>query len=347
MKTEHQDVTVYKRAERALRTLAAGTAAATGDEFFRSLARHAAQALSARYAFVAETLSEMESRSLAFWEGADFGEGFTYRFPGTPCQRVAAGHVCMTTRGLQQKFPEDLWLQQIGAESYVGVPMRNAQGRTIGHLAVLHTDPMEPTEEDLATLKIFAARGCAELERKQADEKLQKANTELKQLNLETSALLEINRAISHHLDRKVLFGALADSLQTVVPTDRFGILLPVGGNRLEGYILTRQSIRSEEMKPTLYPEEGTATDWVIKNRQWFVAASREELRAPFPATFQVMQIEGQESLCVLPLIAGERVRGALFFMAAQPEAYGRLRRSFLEQVASAVAVALDDCLAQ
>jgi PAS domain S-box-containing protein len=342
-----RDVTAYKRAERALRTLSTGTAAATGDEFFRSLARHAAQALEARYAFVAETLSEMESRSLAFWEGANFGEGFTYRFPGTPCQRVAAGHVCATTSGLREKFPEDLWLQQIGAESYVGIPMRNAQGRTIGHLAVLHTEPMEPTEEDIATLKIFAARGCAELERKQSDEKLQKANIDLQQLNLEMRTLLEVNRAIGHHLNRKVLFGALADSLQPVVPTDRFGMLLPTEGNQLQGYFLTRQNIRSEELEPTVYPTEGTATDWAMRNREWYVAASREEVRGPFPVTFQAMLTEGQESLCVLPLISGDRVRGSLFFMATQPGAYGRLSRSFMEQVAGAVAVALDDCLAQ
>ena len=59
------DVFEYTRANRSLRIIAEGTAAATGDEFFRSLARCAAQALGARYAFVAETLSEMES--LAFW----------------------------------------------------------------------------------------------------------------------------------------------------------------------------------------------------------------------------------------------------------------------------------------
>ena len=57
---------------------------------------------------------------------------------------------------------------------------RAALGRTIGHLAALHTEPMEPTEEDIATLKIFAARGCAELERKQSDERLRKAHAELR-----------------------------------------------------------------------------------------------------------------------------------------------------------------------
>ena len=340
-----RDVTVYKRAERALRTLAEGTAAATGDAFFRSLARHAAQALGARYAFVAETLNELESRSLAFWEGLDFGAGFTYRFPGTPCQRVAAGHVCFTPSGLREKFPEDLWLQQIGAESYVGVPMRTAAGRTIGHLAVLHAEPMEPTEEELTTLKIFAARGCAELQRKQADDKLHQAHMELHRLNLEISALLNVNRAIGHHLHRDVLFGALADSLQDVVKADRFGILLPTDDKKLQGYILTRRDTRSEGLKPTLYQAEGTATDWAMKNRESYIATSRDELRASFPSTFQVMQNEGMESLCVLPLITGERLRGVLFFMAEVRGAYFQSQRGFLEQVAGAVAVALDDCL--
>jgi formate hydrogenlyase transcriptional activator len=176
------------QSSRVLRVIAEGTAAAIGDDFFRSLARCAAQALGARYAFAAETISELESRSLAYWEGADFGAGFSYRFPGTPCKRVAEGYVCSTASGLADKYPEDLWLRQISAESYVGVPMKNAQGRTIGHIAVLHTEPMEPSEEDIATLKIFAARGCAELERKQADEQLRAAHEELRRLAEELSA---------------------------------------------------------------------------------------------------------------------------------------------------------------
>lgn len=342
-----RDVTEFKRADRSLRAISEGTAAAIGDEFFRSLARSAAQALGARYAFVAETLSELESRSLAFWEGADFGAGFTYRFPGTPCQRVAAGHVCATTSGLAAKFPEDLWLQQIGAESYVGVPMRNAQGRTIGHLAVLHTEPMEPSEADIATLRIFAARGCAELERKQSDEKLRKAHADLRRVNVETQALLNITRAIGHHLHRDVLFGALAECLKTAVPTECFGIVLPASEKQLQGYILTKRDVQTEGAPATMLKREEAAADWVMKNREWYVAATRDEVRERFPSTGEIMEREQMESICVLPLITGERVRGTLFFMASAKDAYKDLQHSFLEQVASAVAVALDDCLMQ
>ena len=82
--------------ERLLWAISEGTAAATGEEFFRLLARYAAQSIGARYAFVAETLNPNESQSLAYWEGSDFGDRFSYRFPGTPCQRVAQGYVCAT-----------------------------------------------------------------------------------------------------------------------------------------------------------------------------------------------------------------------------------------------------------
>ncbi|HEX2238080.1 MAG TPA: sigma 54-interacting transcriptional regulator [Gammaproteobacteria bacterium] len=170
-----------------LRVLVEGTGTATGEEFFRSLARHAAQALHVKYAFAAESLvaekpSDMESRSLAYWEGSDFGEGFSYRFPGTPCQRVAAGYVCSVATGLQALYPKDLWLQQIGADSYLGVPMKNAAGKVLGHIAVLHTEPMQFSSEDIAMLKIFAARACAELERTQAERALREALAQVERL---------------------------------------------------------------------------------------------------------------------------------------------------------------------
>ena len=173
-----RDVTALKRSEEVFRAMSEGTASVTGEAFFQSLARHAAAAMNARFAFVAESLSEAESRSLAYWEGAGFGEGFTYLFRGTPCARVAAGYVCSTERGLQALYPEDKWLGVIGADSYIGVPMRNADGRVLGHIAVLDTKPMQPTSDDLAILRIFAMRACVELERMRAFEKLLRENQE-------------------------------------------------------------------------------------------------------------------------------------------------------------------------
>jgi len=162
----------------------------------------------------------------------------------------------------------------------------------------------------------------------------------------ELGALLDVNRAVSRHLERDELFGALAASLRKLIETDRFGIELPIEGDRLQGHLLTPRGTGAEPTTPGVLPAKGTACDWVLQNRQWLVCDGRDELRERFPITFEVMQEQGMESLVAMPLQSAERCRGVLFFMAARAGAYAELRRGLLEQVASAVGVALDDCLA-
>jgi len=172
------------------------------------------------------------------------------------------------------------------------------------------------------------------------------AAEQLRGLREEMEVLLAVNRAIGRHLERDELFGALAACLRNVFETDRFGIELPIEGERLQGHLLTPSGEKKQPTRVKVLPAQGTACNWVLQNRKWLVSATREELRERFPLTFEVMTNENMESLCAMPLVSDDRARGVLFFMAARKEAYGGLRRGLLEQVTSAVAVALDDCLA-
>ncbi len=170
-----QEVAERARAEAKLRAVAEGTAAVTAGDFFRSLVRHLADALHARYAFVAECLERSRVRTLAFWDGTHFAQNVEYPLAGTPCQHVVAGELCIHPEGVQKLFPEDGDLCALGAESYLGVPLRSAGGDVVGHLAVLHTAPMAPAPDDLAILRIFAARAGAELERQRTGEALRES----------------------------------------------------------------------------------------------------------------------------------------------------------------------------
>ncbi len=165
-------------------------------------------------------------------------------------------------------------------------------------------------------------------------------------LDAERQALLDVNRAVSRHLERDELFGQIAECLRKLFETDRFGIELPIEGNRLQGHLLTPNAGDPIPTRVKVLPAEGTACNWVLQNREWLITASRAEVRERFPLTYEVMSHEGMESLCAMPLISGDSARGVLYFMAARRAAYGELPRALLEQVASAVAVALDDCLA-
>ncbi len=334
-----RDVTELKRTEQLVRAVTEGTAAVTGEEFFRALVRHLATALHLRYAFVAECLPNDRARSLAFWRDGAFGENFDYDLAGTPCLEVVSGRACFHPERLQQLFPTDAGLVSLQADSYHGVPVLDSARRIVGHLVVIDDRPMREDSLRLAVMETFAMRAGAEIERQRADEAIRRLNQEL-------AALLDMNRAIGRHLNRDELFGALASSLRTLVPADHFGIELPIEGERLQGHILASRGEDPGPTHPTILPAPGTACDWVIQHRQWVIAAARDELRERFPVTFDVMASHGVESLCAMPLASGERCRGALFFMAVQPGAYAPVNRELLEHVVDAVSVAVDDCLA-
>jgi len=168
----------------------------------------------------------------------------------------------------------------------------------------------------------------------------------LQRLVEEREALLNINRAIGRHLNRDELFGALASCLQAVVPAERFGIELPIAGDQLKGHILSPRPGQPQPTQTTVLPARGTACDWVLQNRDWVVVETRDELRERFPVTYRVMQEQNMQSLCALALVTGGLSRGALFFMSSAAGAYRNASQSLLEQVAEAVAVAVDDCLA-
>jgi formate hydrogenlyase transcriptional activator len=313
-----------------------GIAGAIGEEFFRSLARHLADALEVRYSFVTECTDESRTRvrALAFWDGTGFAEDIEYTLRGTPCEKVIEGEVCAYPERLQLLFPADKDLVTLGAESFAGVPLPNHQGKVLGHLVVMDNKPRVFGETERRILRIFATRAGAELERMRTDR-------EVKLLNAELSTLLDINRAVGRHLHRDSLFGALAECLKTLVPTERFGIELPIDGDQLQGHILSTIPAAGAPTQTTLLPAAGTACDWVLRNRVWFIAGCRDEFRERFPVTHEVMASDGMESLCALPLVSGERALGALFFMTAERDAYGHLRREFLEQVANQVAIAV------
>src|ERR1041384_2142322 len=300
-----------ERAEQLLHVIIQGTAATTGTEFFRSLVKHLAEGLHVRFAFVAECLPNLRARSLAFFQDQNFGHVFEYALPGTPCMKVAEGRVCHVPDRLAEEFPEDKGMIDMGTVSYLGVPLRGSDGKVIGHLVTFDDKPMPADPLALSVMETFAARAGVELERMRMMENLQA-------LNAEHQALLDVNRAVGRHLERDELFGALAACLRTLFDMDRFGIELPIEGNRLQGHLLSPNSSGPIPTRVKILDANGTACNWVLQNKQWLVASSLAEVRERFPLTYEVMQHEGMESLCAMPLLSGDQARGVMYFMAAR-----------------------------
>ncbi len=166
----------------ALREIVEGAESETGDRFFYSLVKHLASALRCEYAFVSELLLDrLRFRTRAVWGRGSFMDNFEVPLDGTPCEAVLAGKSSHHPERICQLFPTDAALKQWGVESYCGVPLLDSAGTVVGHLAILSEQPMLDGPRGLATLRIFAARARAELERLRTEDALRRANEALVQ----------------------------------------------------------------------------------------------------------------------------------------------------------------------
>jgi len=222
-----RDVTDRHIAEDTFRSIVVGTASATGNEFFPSLARHMANALRVRYAFITDCDDQKRAKALAFWKGDQLGEPFEFDIADTPCMKVLHGEVCHYREGLQQLFPLDTGLVDLQAESYLGVPMLDRAGRVIGHIAILDDKPMNRDQRAIDLVKIFAARAAAELKRQRAEAALQNALEQVsslqKQLEAENVYLQE--EITKEHNFEEIVGNSKAilevlERVETVAPTD-------------------------------------------------------------------------------------------------------------------------------
>ena len=324
--------------EAALAQITENIAGATGEEFFRSLAKHLASALAVRYAFVTECADAENSRlrALAFWDGSAFKPSVEYSVRGTPCEKVIDGGVCSFSANLQRLFPDDTDLVALGAESYAGVPLSDHRGRIVGHLVVMDDQPRVFAEPELRILRLFAIRAAAELERSRAEQSLRRSESRRRML-------LEINNAIVTQLSRDELWTSIAAALRRVVPFDRLAlsqydpkdrqlrIVTYAGPYQREDYTPVGRELKLDDSPAGL---AFTSGKYVLRRdlEQDRVTASEERAYG-----------HGFRSICALPLVVrGERI-GAMTVGSLEREKYSEADAEFLMEVASQIAIAIQN----
>ncbi len=168
-----RDITERKEVDAIILKLLEGTAGAVGENFFRGLIKAMAEWLNVPFAFVGETLLPRSSedssptriKTICCFADGQFADNFEYAIQGTPCESVTDGHMCHHETGVARLFPGDAALAEMGADSYLGIPLRSETGAVIGALVAIDRKPMPRRERTRAVFQIFAARASSELNR--------------------------------------------------------------------------------------------------------------------------------------------------------------------------------------
>ena len=178
-----QDITERKRTEDAIKSIASAVSSASGDDFYQELVTSIAEMFDADYAFIGllDEKDDMQVNTYVVYAHGKIIPNISYNLKGTPCINVIGKNACAYPEQVQQLFPDDKLLIDMGVDSYIGIPLTAADGKALGLVVVLDGQPMNNYSQMEEVLKIFAARTEAELERKKSNDTIQKLSLAVEQ----------------------------------------------------------------------------------------------------------------------------------------------------------------------
>ena len=137
----------------------------TGPEFLRKLVLSLSRVLGIRNAAIC-ILADPKTNllnPLALCDYRTVLDTERYLAHCTPCDTVLREGHAIYAQGVAQQFPDDVFLQMLDSQSYVGVRLDDPQGDALGVLSVLHDKSLGDGLHVETILRLFAPRTAAEL----------------------------------------------------------------------------------------------------------------------------------------------------------------------------------------
>jgi signal transduction histidine kinase len=176
------DLTDLHLPRRALRETSAISPRHTGYAYLRELVCAISRTFDGAHAYIGRLVEAQRVRGIAYAYNGEPQEPFEYPLPNTPCENVVASGFCAFPSGVQELFPKDEALRALGAESYLGTPLRDPLGRVIGIAWIVHTKPITPSDAISEIFQLFATRAAHELLREQTEMETEQLRAQLLQV---------------------------------------------------------------------------------------------------------------------------------------------------------------------
>jgi formate hydrogenlyase transcriptional activator len=268
-----------------------------------------------------------------YWKRNESGE-----FEAFPVDEDASGWawkhqepIAIHDTECEQRFPRSVpVLLNHGVRSYTALPV-STPSRHFGALGLGRTVPEALDHEDVEFLSRVALIGALALEKERAYESFE-----------EQQSLVEISRALSSALELDKLLPIILTSLRSIARYDRAVLtLLDEDGRSVHRYGDALEWEPFVNHGTTIPIEQSISAEAVRTQKVTFFDAA--DLRSMNDPLAKAMYEIGVRSACPVPLIAGNRVWGALNPSSTAEDAFGLSEIEYVQQVANQIAVALQN----
>lgn len=281
----------------------------SGKDFFQALAEYLANLLEADYICIDKLHGKREAETVAVWYDGHFDDNYKYTLNDTPCGEVVANQVCAIPEKVRFLFPKDEFLQQMNAESYAGITLRDSYGRTSGLIAVISRTPSDDMKVFEEVLRQVAIRASAELEHRKnlrSFEGLALSAHAILTATYESELMQQVCRIIVEHCGYSLMWIGLLndDAGKTITPIASAGFE--------EGY-LDRLNLTYADTERGRGPS-GTA----VRTRKPVICNNLHEDPSFIPWREEAIK-RGYASSMAVPMITGDKVIGVVSVYAEAP----------------------------
>jgi formate hydrogenlyase transcriptional activator len=175
---------------------------------------------------------------------------------------------------------------------------------------------------------------------------VRRASKELQSNNERLRLLLDVTNQVVSHLELRDLLRAVSQDVRRVMQCDYAGLSLPDAENKqLRLYALDFPESKGFLQEDLVYSIEGAPSGMAFRTMKPMA------LQSPFTGwlNYPIVQMavrEGLKSFCFLPLISRNRAIGVLVLARLRDDAFSPADICFLSQVASQIALAVENALA-
>ena len=245
----------------------------------------------------------------------------------------------------EERFPviRDL-LRANGIQSACILPLFTAQ-REIGGLHFGSLTSNAYSEEDIEFMGQVARQVAVAVDNALHSEAAVAYEEQLAHERDRLRTLLEVNNAVVGCLETRELFQAISASLRRTFGLDYASLLIydpEIGALRL--HVLDFPDGTGAIREDAIVSLDDSLAGYVFRARQGRVF-SLAEAHAVSPATGELFEREGIQSICSVPLISRGTALGTLNVGSRQPDRFLGDDLGFFTQVAGQVAIALDNAL--
>ena len=138
-----------------------------GEEMLPALAKHLGDLLDVECVSISrlESSMPMTAQTVGLYAQGQILPSRSCQLDGSPCESPFGKQICVYPQGVQKLFPQDQFLAEYKAESYLGLALRDSEDLRLGSIAVFGSKARNYSASDIDLVQFAASAAGPELER--------------------------------------------------------------------------------------------------------------------------------------------------------------------------------------